>query len=151
MAGRWRSTSSRSSIDEEVAMTGDAARRQPEMRRSDAWSLPKVVALEVRRARFKEPLRRYVTPQDVAEYAEAIEFDLTTSAELPIRAYPPVLYVGDVMVSDFEQLGREHYVFRAFDFDALPTGAPISLGWPRRADGRRATKFRYDRPPAPRG
>jgi hypothetical protein len=132
-------------------MTGDVSRRQPDKRPSDAWSLPEVVALEIRRARFKEPLRRYVTPQDVAEYGEAIEFDLTTSAELPIRAYPPVLYVGDVMVSDFEQVGRDHYIFRAFDPDALPVGGAITLGWPRLADRRRSTAFRYDRPSPTRG
>jgi hypothetical protein len=131
-------------------MTGDVARQQPEDQPADLWSLPEVVSLEVRRARFKEPIRRYVTPREVAEYDEAIEFDLTTSAELPIRAYPPVLYVGDVMVSDVEQLGRERYVFRAFDFDALTVGAPISLGWPRVPDARRATNFRYDRPSSPR-
>jgi hypothetical protein len=70
---------------------------------------------------------------------------------MPVRAQVPVLYVGDVMVSDFEQLGRDRYVYRAFDFDALPAGAPISLGWPGRADRRRATHFRYDRPTSPRG
>lgn len=132
-------------------MTGDVSRKQPERQPADPRALPDVVSLEVRHARFKEPLRRHVTPRDIAEYGEAIEFDLTTSAELPIRAYPPVLYVGNVMVSDFEQLGREHYVFRAFDLDALPAGAPIALGWPRLADGRRATSYRYDRPSRTRG
>jgi hypothetical protein len=44
-------------------MTGDVSRRQPEKQPVDLWSLPAVVALEVRHARFKEPLKRYVTPQ----------------------------------------------------------------------------------------
>jgi hypothetical protein len=131
-------------------MTGDIGRREPEERTADLWELPAVRSVEVRHARYAEPLRRYATARDVAEYPEAIEFQVETAAELPIRAIPPVLYVGDVMVAEFEQLDRERYVFRSFEPDSLPAGAPIALGWPRRADRRRSTEFRYEPPPEAR-
>jgi hypothetical protein len=130
-------------------MTGDVARREPEDRPVDLWRLPAVRTVEIRHARYSEPIRRHLTAQEVAEYPEAIEFHVTTDGELPIRATPAVLFVGDVMVNDYEQLGRDRYVFRAFDPEELPPGAPISLGWPRRPEKTRLTGFRYEPPPQP--
>lgn len=132
-------------------MTGDIGRRQPEERPADLWTLPEVVDLDIRHVDYAEPLRRYVTAREIADYSAAIEFHVTTDGELPIRAYPAVLFVGDVIVNDYEQVDRERYVFRAFDPEALPAGAPIALGWPRRPDKRRVTRFRYDPPSKPRG
>jgi hypothetical protein len=128
-------------------MTGDVSQRRPEPGSTGPRPLPDIVTVEIRHARYKEPIRTYVTPVEIAEYGEAIEFELTTSAELPIRAYPPVLYVGDVVVPDFQQLERERYIFRAYDPSGLTEGAPIALGWPNDREGRRATSFRYERPP----
>ncbi len=132
-------------------MTGDAAPREPDAQPVDLRSLPDVVALEVRHVQFGEPLRRYVTPGEVAEYGDAIELEVTTATELPIRSYPPALYVGEVMVADVEQVDRNRYIFRAFDATALPEGAPIVLGWPDDTERRRSTRFRYEPPPSARG
>jgi hypothetical protein len=133
---------------EEEAMTGDAARREPTDHPADIWRLPDVRSIEIRHVRYSEPIRRYVTSQDVAEYFDAIEFHVTTDGELPVRAIPAVLFVGDVMVNDYEQLARDLYVFRAFDPEELMAGTPISLGWQRRPDKTQMTDFRYEPPKA---
>jgi hypothetical protein len=127
-------------------MTGDVSPPQREERPADPWHLPTVISIEVKHANYDEPLRRYVTAREVAEFSEAIEFEVATDGELPIRALPAVMFVGEVMVNDYEQIDRQHYVFRAFEPDSLPPGAAISLGWPGRPDQTRETRFRYEPP-----
>lgn len=128
-------------------MTGDTGRREPIDRPTDLWRLPAVRFVEATFVRYQEPIRRYVSAHEVVEHPEAVEFRITTDEELPIRALPAVLFVGDQIVNDYEQLDREHYVFRAFDPARLMPGASISLGWPDRPDKTKVTDYRYEPPP----
>lgn len=113
------------------------------------WRLPQVLSVEVRRAVYREPRIYWVGTED-KRARQAVELQVRTSASLPIRALSPVLFVGDVPVTECQQAGKNLYRYFAYDVERLRPGAPISLGWPGRARPRATTRFRYqlDRPPA---
>lgn len=114
----------------------------------DLWHLPDVLDLVVRWVSYEPPKLRYVSPTEVAEYTEGIEFEIRTETPLPTRALPPVILVGNEIVGDMEEVGGNRYIFRGFEPDRLNRGAPIALGWPTKPGQTRETKFRYEPPKA---
>ena len=52
-------------------MTGDVARRETADQSLDRWRLPAVASIEIHHARYREPIRRYVSSGEVAEHFEA--------------------------------------------------------------------------------
>jgi hypothetical protein len=65
----------------------------------------------------------------IVEATEAVEILVETSAPFPVGAYGPVLYVGDVPLSESERLGERIYRFFGYEPTELEEGAPISVGW----------------------
>lgn len=109
--------------------------------RADLWRLPEIREVEAVRVRYEEPRQRYVGPNQVREFPEAVEIRIRTSEEFIPRALSPVLYVGDVPIPDFEPAGENLYRFLAFEPEKLREGAPISLGWPDLPATRRQTSY----------
>jgi hypothetical protein len=105
------------------------------------------VDLTIRRVPFEAPRRRYV-PSRFAEFEEAIEFRVET--DRPINLSEPVtlvLYVGEVMLTEGEQVGETSYTFLAFEKDRPEPGAPISLAYPNSpAEARAESGFFYEPP-----
>lgn len=127
-------------------MSTDWNNQEPAGKRADLWRLPEVEAVEAKLVRYEPPVERYEGPGQVRKYHEAVEILVRTSGELPVRALSPALYVGDVAIREYEPAGRHLYRFFAFEPEALPPGAPISLGWPDHPVPRRETKFRLQVP-----
>jgi len=121
-------------------MTTDAPSREPGPR----WELPDILHVRIKRIRYRPPKRRYFESY-LATYSEAVEFLVETNGPFPMRALSPVLYVGDVAVTENEGVRGNVYRFLAFEFDQLEKGAPISLGWPGQPEEQRGeSKFRYE-------
>jgi hypothetical protein len=109
-------------------MDGDATSRELPTPAAEVRRLPEVQSLEAVLVRFREPVP-YVEGAARKEAEAVVEFRVTTSAEFPIRAEAPALFVGDAVVTESRRVGERSYVFRAYGPVNLKPGAPISLGW----------------------
>jgi hypothetical protein len=105
--------------------------------------LPDIVRLTIRRIAFHAPKLEYFK-SSLERYTHAIEFVVETDGPVPVRAYGPALFIGDVEVNQSERVDDTTWRLLAFEPVRLKTGAPISWGWmkdPKPA--RQRTKFRY--------
>ncbi len=123
-------------------MSIDRDNREPEPPEVDLWSLPEVLSVEAVRVRYEEPRIRAVGPQ-LVEMKEAVEILVRTAGEIPVRALAPVLFVGNIPITESETVRENLYRFLAFDADRLKRGALISIGWTG-TDRKIKTKFRYE-------
>jgi hypothetical protein len=124
-------------------MVTDATGKEPGAPRP-RWELPEILDVKINRVPYEAPKLRYFESH-LAKYTEAIEFLVKTDGPFPLRALPPVLYVGDVPVTENEATGENVYRFLAFEFDEMEEGASISLGWPD-SPRRLETKYRFEFP-----
>ncbi len=107
--------------------------------------LPEIISLTLERVRVEPRSYKFVrSVQEDAAEALAFIVELTGELRLDVDA-TPVLYVGDVELSQGESLGKARYRFLAFaaEQDAMRAGAPISLGWPGHKPHQQ-TRFRYE-------
>ena len=122
--------------------SGAAQARGPRNRRRP---LPEIVSLRVERIRVEPKSYKFVrsVQQDAGE-ALAFTVELKGELRLDVDA-TPVLYVGDVELSQGESLGKARYRFLAFAAEqtAMRADAPISLGWPGHKPHPQ-TRFRYE-------
>jgi hypothetical protein len=111
------------------------------------FELPRLVEVTIRRVPFEAPRHRHFRSR-LSELSEAIEFRVRTDRPLNLStAITPVLFVGDTILTEGEQVGRNTYTFLAFEKDRLEPGAPVSLAYPYTpADARPASRFRYHEP-----
>ena len=123
-------------------MNSDAEGREMPLRPTDRWALPEILKVKATLVKYLEPKVRYVQTKAV-NYWEAIEILVDTSDELPARAIPPVLFVGDVLVGDYERFAPRRYRFYVFEPGTLKEGAPVGLGWPQSPARRRESPFRF--------
>jgi hypothetical protein len=103
--------------------------RQPQPPKRDIWSLPRILAVQAVRRRYREPRVSYRRLERV-EHFEAVEILVQTDGPFPTRALAPVLYVGDERVDHWERAGKNAYRFFALEPERVRDGAPIALGWP---------------------
>jgi len=116
------------------------SRSQPP--RESESRLPEVVRVEAVRVRFPEP-RTYFFGRESREVRQAVELLVETSDDLPVMDLPPILYVGETPVPEYEPVGPRRYRFTAYEPQRLQEGAVISLGWPFAPSTKVATRFRY--------
>jgi hypothetical protein len=125
--------------------SGDSGAAQARGPRVGKRPLPAIVSLTLERV-IVEP-RSYKFVRSVQEDArEALAFVITVKGELRLDVNAtPVLYVGDVELSQAESLGDGRYRFLAFPAEQkdMRAGAPISLGWPGHKPHQQ-TRFRYE-------
>ncbi|HEY6910858.1 MAG TPA: hypothetical protein VI356_15875 [Myxococcales bacterium] len=111
----------------------------------DLWQLPEILALKVRRRKFK-PARRFTFAGEDREVSDAVEIEIRVSEPFPIRALGPVMWVGDEPLTIAESDGKKTYRFLALEPQKLQAQAPISLAWNTRGARRRETGFRFQAP-----
>jgi hypothetical protein len=126
-------------------MTTDAGGPIKPDKGPDLWRLPEILALKVRRRKFK-PARRFTLAGQDREVSEAVEIEIRVSEPFQIRALGPVLWVGDEPLTIADSDGRKTYRFLALEPQKLRARAPISLAWNSRGAKRQATKFRFQAP-----
>src|SRR5215211_1305244 len=109
--------------------------------------LPKLVHITIRRVPFEPPRHRHFTSK-LSDFSEAIEFRVQTDRPLNLStAITPVLFVGDTMLTEGEQLDKNIYTYLAFEEDELKPGAAIALAYPHTpAEVRPESRFRYESP-----
>jgi hypothetical protein len=120
----------------------DASSKEQAKHPVNLWSLPKVLSIKAVRVRYKKP-KVYSVGRKTREAPEAVELLVQTSGPLPVRALSPALFVGDLVLTDYEPAGDNLYRFYAFAPADLKQGAPISFGWPQFPDRLVKTAFRY--------
>jgi len=112
-------------------------------RKPFAVDLPRIRELRIRRVPF-EPPRRAHFRSSLARHKEVVEFTVETDGEVPVRAYGPALFIGDVEVNQSEAVGKTTWRLLAFEPQRLKPGAPISWGWMKDPEpDRQRTKFTY--------
>jgi hypothetical protein len=105
--------------------------------------LPPIRKLQIRRISFDPPKLEYFE-SSLSRYKGAIEFIAETDGEVPVRAYGPALFVGDVELNQSERVGKTTWRWLVFEPEHLEAGAPISWGWMKDPEtARQRTKFRY--------
>ena len=111
------------------------------------FELPKLVHITVRRIPFEPPKRRHFTSK-LSNFREAIEFRVQTDRPLNLStAITPILFVGDTMLTEGEQVDKNIYTFLAFEEATLEPGAAISLAYPYTpTEARPESRFRYEPP-----
>lgn len=127
-------------------MTSDQGQREPRGRRPD-FRLPAVLGVVARRTRFEPPVRRNFESR-LPALESTVEFLVETDGPFPVRALAPVLYVGDVPVTEVSADDDTHYRFVALSPDDLREGEPVTLGWSGLAGERVETAFRFEDPDA---
>jgi len=129
-------------------MTTDSSQPLPGAPRPE-WTLPEITGIQIRRIPFQARKPRNFESA-LANVREAVEFLVKTSGPIPIRALGPALFIGEVQVTESEQVGENEYRFLAYNnIDQLKTGAPIRFGWINDPESeRRETPYQYqeDRP-----
>jgi hypothetical protein len=112
-------------------------------RKPFALELPRIVRLRIRRIRFEAPELKYFTSAQ-SERRDAIEFLAETDGEVPVRAYGPALFVGDVEINQSERIDRTTWRFLSFAPERLKPGDPISWGWMKDPESARTrTDYRF--------
>jgi hypothetical protein len=112
-------------------MSFDAQAMEQPAKKPDIWKLPEIVSVKAAKVTYRKPIVRY-KGLERREYSQAIEITVETSSGIPVRALSPALYVGDVEIADYEQLGKNLYLFVAVEVDELAAGQPVVLDWPLR-------------------
>jgi hypothetical protein len=108
------------------------------------WRLPEILDIKISRVPFK-PREHKFFRSALADFKEAVEFTVTLSGPVPIRALGPALFVGDVQVAEAEAVDERTYRFLWFHPEQLKSGAPIGWGWlDALPQERKATQFRFD-------
>jgi len=109
-----------------------------------SWELPEIVEVQTLNTPFEpRQLRNFRSSLEVK--TEAIEFQVRTNRPIPIRALSPVLHVGNVVLTESEQIGENLYRFWAFEPNTLETEAPISLSWINTPNEQlQESQFRYN-------
>jgi hypothetical protein len=112
-------------------MSADSGHPVPEPAQVDIWRLPKIVKMEARLARYRDP-KRYTTREGAQQVREAVEVDLYTDGEFVQRALSPVLRVGDAVLDWGERVAKNHYRFRGVEpeMSMMREGSPVELDWP---------------------
>jgi len=109
------------------------------------WELPEIVEVRTLNNSFEPPQLRNFRSSLEAN-TEATEFQIRTASPIPIRALSPVLNVGNVVLTESEQIGENLYKFWAFEPNRLEDEAPISLSWTNTPDEQlQESQFRYNR------
>jgi hypothetical protein len=112
------------------------------------WELPKILDIKIQRIPFEARKPRNFKSA-LADYKEAVEFLVRTSAPIPPRALGPALYVGDSAVIEVQLLegdsNSQLYRFLALNLNRLEPGSPISWGWINTPKEQRVkTPFSYE-------
>jgi hypothetical protein len=107
-------------------VTSDPGAR--ERRPRPHFDLPRPVSVTARLTRFEPPERRNFESA-LPRLTRTVEFLVETDAPIPVRAAAPVLYVGDVPVTEVVADDDTHYRFIALQPESLRRGAPVTLGW----------------------
>ena len=127
------------------ADSGVERRRGPLLRKR----LPALLDVTISRRPFTPPKFEFVT-SSLRGIEEVIAFDLRLDGPLPVQTNEgPVLYVGDVALSDAEVVEDGYVRYLAFPdrWEQLEAGAPIALGWPGRGpESKGVHRFRYELP-----
>lgn len=111
--------------------------------RQPALDLPKLRNLRIKRVPYRpRKLEHFVSRQ--APEGEAIEFIVEVDGPVPVRAFGPALFVGDVEVHDSERLDDSTWRLVALEPSRLKRDAPITWGWMKDPpQARQRTEFRY--------
>lgn len=128
--------------------SADSEAKEKRGPRTQRRYLPDIVALEIHRVSVRPPKYRFVDSV-YADVTEALAFEVEIDGELRLdQAVTPVLYVGDIGLSELERVEGNRYRFLAFPEQErqLKEGAPIRIGWPGQAPESRETKFRFKAP-----
>ena len=67
--------------------------------------LPGIRELRIRRIPFEAPKLEHFD-SSVSKHREAVEFTVETEGQIPVRAYGPALFVGDVEVNQSERVAE---------------------------------------------
>jgi hypothetical protein len=109
------------------------------------WELPEILEVRTLNNSF-EPRQLRNFRSSLEANTEATEFQIGTASPIPIRALSPVLHVGNVVLTESEQIGENFYKFWAFEPNRLEDEAPISLSWTNTPDEQlQESQFRYNR------
>jgi hypothetical protein len=125
-----------------MKMEADKGSRQPASHEVDLRRLPEIISVETVLVHYGKP-RPYVDGTRLIQTREGLEVSVKTTQELPIRALSPVLFVGDVPLTEGERIGENLYRFYYPESQRLKEGEPIFLGWTRNLDQRVQTAFAY--------
>jgi hypothetical protein len=110
------------------------------------WKLPDIMEIKIKLIPYQPPKLRHFKSY-LSRYSKAIEFLVKTNGPIPIRALSPVLYVGNVPVTESGRVKENVLRFLAFELAQLKDGEAISLGWiGQTKDTRIQTKFQYKTP-----
>ena len=124
-------------------MDGDFTSQEVRAPEPDILRLPEIESVEVVRVRYSEPVQ-YAEGASRKEAYEAIEFQVTTSTDFPIRALAPALFVGDTAVTESKRVGDRKYLFVSYGRREFEDDAPISVGWfGSGTPERKLTKFTF--------
>lgn len=109
------------------------------------WELPEIVEVRTLNNSF-EPRQLRNFRSSLEANPEATEFQIRTASPIPIRALSPVLHVGNVVLTESEQIGENLYKFWALEPNRLEDEAPISLSWTNTPDEQlQESQFHYNR------
>jgi hypothetical protein len=111
------------------------------------WDLPEIIGMKIRSAEFRpHKTRNFKSP--LVPVKNAVEIVITLKSPMPIRAMAPVLYVGDIALTESEPVDKTELNIRfwALEPEKLPEHAPISMAWTGSGQEKRETKFSFRKP-----
>jgi len=104
---------------------------------------PGVTGVQIRQVRLDPPISFYRDGRLVSA-VDAIELLVRTTVAMPVLDITPALFIGEIPVTQYEQVEPNLYRFRVFDVDRLQRGARISIGWPFAPAAKVPTPFVFE-------
>ncbi len=128
-------------------MAADRSTAMPTGGRKPNWELPAISGVEVVQKAFKpQKMRNFESP--LPSVPSAMSIVVTLTEPIPVRAMPPVLHVGDTILTESEAVDAEGLSLRfwMFEPDQVKAGAPITLAWMGDKPVQKKSKFAYHKP-----
>ncbi len=129
-------------------MTGSDSTNAKNPRPAMRQNLPVILDLVIERREYEPPKHKFLKSV-LSDEKEVIVFRVQIAGQMSnTTGMSPMLYVGDVMLKEFEQVEKGVYDFFAFsrDIEAIEEGAPITFGWMGKTPDSRKSEFRFKRP-----
>ena len=109
------------------------------------WTLPAIVSVEISNVHFDKPRVQYVAGKRITQN-NAVQITVRLDGQVPFRAAPPVLLVGDHRFTAFDRKDDGAYDFYGYEPEKYCSGAMISLAWADFPAPQEKSDHRYEAP-----
>ncbi len=111
------------------------------------WKIPAIASVRIRKAEYRPRApRNFKSP--LKPVPDALEIVVKLESPMPVRAIPPILYVGSQRLTESEAVDEKGLEIRfwVLDLTKLESDAPIALAWLNDPPPKGESRFKFENP-----